>query len=1352
MQGAVLEAAEQEAAEPNIDGQQDGALQGDYLASFIPKLVVRGMAERGALAESPHERRGEAALLMIDLAGFTRLTGRFAQDGDQGAEALSELITDYFDGTGRLIEDHGGELLLFGGDSVLALFRADDGLNRATRRAAAAADAIHRRPIAGIEDDARTLRYAAVTAGTFAHLEVGGTEGRWVPLFIGSAVTQLHDTLTAADRGGTAASQEAWALLQATCEGASTSEGPVRLNEIAEVERSSTDDRPDIAPELARAYLPPAIADVSTRDAARWMAEFRNVTIAFINLRDVGDGEDTLQRIQHAVETAQQELIRYGGTLYQAVADDKGISLILGFGLPPATNERSAEHAVRATDAIRTDLLEAGLDCAVGIATGQMFTGICGGPALRHYAVIGPAINLSARLMQTGADGVLLDEATMRAAGPRLTFEAMPDIEAKGFSEPVGTFRFTGLAETAPLIGAMESSLFGRDEEAARLDDTLNGLLDGETGHGGGAVVVSGEAGIGKSVLLSHFAARAGDRGVRIVTGGGDAIERSTRLYGWRPILRQLIAPGIADPDAEELKTGLAEALADEPRLAEWAPLLDDILSLDMPDNEITAQMDAVARDESVRRLVIHLLTRAADVPTAIVLDDAHWCDSTSLSLFAAAALVLPNMLFVIGARPEFEEAPAAFRAVLEAPDTIRIDLDGLTVEAVEKVAAARLGVEALPHGVASFLAERAEGNPFYTEELALALLETGAIEVHDGRVDDRGLDPERAATLPAGLQGVVTSRIDRLPGPALIAAKAASVIGRVFGTGMLRALYPSEAGAELDPQLSTLAEQALVLALGATGANGALDDTAVAAVASMIEDGNYAFRHILIRDAAYALMVASQRKELHALAAEWIARKSEGHETPHDKPWGVLAYHHDRAEALEQAFDAYEKAALAAVESYANSEAIAFCTRALEIADVIDVDASRRAMLHWGLGRAHHGMTDYAKAHEAYAKALAGFGHAVPDGKGATATQLIREAVAQRGLRKREVPPQEANERHGTAISTMRLWQECALFMGDALTSLSGIYRYLNMAERAGDVAERLHGYGHLSIMLNVLGLKASAARYNARAMRLMETHDLSLHDRSYGWEVAVVYHSSAGEWDRLEEALREGEAGFSRLGDRFRRDTLYSLRGYGELARHQLDAAEAALQTGYDSAFPDGAEQVMVWCLGGLAFTHVLQGRPDATIATELRRRVEGGLNVTEALLAHGAAAATFDALGDRGAAERSARDAVGAMEGATHVFPYLRWPTGAAADILLDAYERTRDPETLAKARVAVKTLAGLGRINRTVRPAADRITARLAVLTGKERKARKLLQRSIEGAEALAMPGEREAAETVLKSLG
>jgi hypothetical protein len=412
------------------------------------------------------------------------------------------------------------------------------------------------------------------------------------------------------------------------------------------------------------------------------------------------------------------------------VVDDKGLTLIAVFGLPPLAHEDDPARATGAALAVQAALRELGVRCAIGLATGRAFCGAVGNEVHREYDVIGEVMNLAARLMQAAPDTILCDEPTHRAARSRLRFQDLPAISVKGKPAPITVYRPVEPARKPDGPRAM----LGRGDERAALAQRLQALEEGA----GGLVVVEGEPGIGKSRLLADLLERAHAHGVRSLIGAGDAIEQATPYHAWRPIFADLLGL-VGIDDVEERRRRVLARLQADPEKARLAPLLNSVLPLDLPDNELTAQLTGEVRADNTRQLLVQLLQSIAATPAGrtepllLVLDDAHWFDSASWALARQVVVRVRPLLLVLATRPLVEPLPDDYRRLRQDLATEYLRLEPLSPQDTLALVCNRLGVRQLPEPVTALIQERAQGNPFFSEELAYALRDAGLIHIADG-------------------------------------------------------------------------------------------------------------------------------------------------------------------------------------------------------------------------------------------------------------------------------------------------------------------------------------------------------------------------------------------------------------------------------------------------------------------------------------------------------------------------------------------------------------------------------------------------------------------------------------------
>jgi class 3 adenylate cyclase/predicted ATPase len=958
----------------------------ETLASYVPALIVRRHSANPTPIANAIGEQFLGALLFADISGFTPLAERLSQRGPAGAEDLSTILNDAFGRLTATIAEHGGDTVKFAGDALLALWPADPA---ATDPAAALQAAALRAATCGLalQSALRDSKAAAdvalafrigIGAGTIDIMSLGGVYGRWELLVAGAPLHGASMALRHAQPGEVVLAPEAWALVAGECAGTPIASGPargadagrpaVRLEAVA-AGPAPIGARPIATPALEaplRAYIPGAILSRLVAGQTDWLAELRRVTVLFVNLPGLDSrAPGALDLAQQVIRALQTALYRYEGSFNKISVDDKGITLVTALGLPPLAHEDDAARGVQAALAMQATLREFGLSSAIGVTTGRAFCGEIGSLQRREYTMIGDVVNLAARLMQAaGADtlgqpsSILCDEATFQAAQSRIAFEPLPPIGVKGKAEPIAIYRPVQAlsAPAKPQLGRSNVELIGRASERAALADQLHALLRGGPGS---LALIEGDAGMGKSRLLENLRQLADVLQIATWVGAAEAMEQATPYYAWRAIFHQLFdLDRLADASAR--RQSVLEALAARPDLERLAPLLNAVLPLDLPENELTAQMNGSVRADNTRDLLIQLLQSAvARAPRLLILEDAHWLDSASWALALAVSERVRPLLLVIAQRPlgaavPQPPAPAEYER-LRAAAGVRLHLDALTLEEAEVLVCRRLQIEALPEPVAGLIREKAQGNPFFSEELAYALRDAGLIRIAGGVCEVAPGADLQGLSFPETVQAAIISRIDRLAPTQQLALKVASVIGRVFAFRILHAVYPLDiAQAQLTDDLSNLAR---------------LDITPLD---TLEPDPSYSFKHAITQDVVYNLMLFAQRRQLHRAVAEWYERAYT------DEPWlyPLLAYHWSKADVTSKAVDYLEKAGTHALGAYALREAAALFTQALgliaaaprEVAEALE---QRTIVLTRLLGETNHLMGEFATARLYFQRSL---------------------------------------------------------------------------------------------------------------------------------------------------------------------------------------------------------------------------------------------------------------------------------------------------------------------------------------------------------------------------------------------
>ncbi|HJP65820.1 MAG TPA: adenylate/guanylate cyclase domain-containing protein [Actinomycetota bacterium] len=570
--------------------------------------------------------------------------------------------------------------------------------------------------------------------------------------------------------------------------------------------------------------------------------------VGFSSLAEYMDPEDLRTLIGETFTALTAEVEARDGMVEKFIGD----AVMAIFGAPVAHEDdpdRAVDTALRMLEIVRqrSAAMSSPLQLRIGINSGLVVSGTVGD--MTQVGVLGDAVNTAARLQQAAEPGeVMVSASVWRRVRDRYDAEHIGLLEVKGREQRVDAYRIVGprradARRLAPFVG--------RNEELALLE-----LLWSSAAKGNAHVVsLIGEPGVGKSRLLSEFGTRRDALDVRIPCSG-------ERAFGpFLDLIERIL--GGAPTDLDDLGRRTRAMGIDE----DVVPLLGALLGLAGAPPAV--QMADEQKKRQVFAGVWQFLSAApGERPAMIVLDDVHWADRSSLDLlgFLLERLGGSSLMLLLAYRPGFDQVDrVAFRASHTA-----VRLEPLSAD--ESVAMARgfLGVQDLPADLERLVATRAEGNPFFVEELLQALLELGSLAVVDGSAVLARVEVE----VPDTVQGTILARMDRLQPKERSLLQHAAVIGRSFSTDLLQAVMGE---GDLGPSLEELVRAQLLVAQG---------------------PDQWTFKHALIQEVTYDTLLLRQRRELHLKVAE--ALRAQAGEDPAFLE--LLAEHYAQAEAQEEA------------------------------------------------------------------------------------------------------------------------------------------------------------------------------------------------------------------------------------------------------------------------------------------------------------------------------------------------------------------------------------------------------------------------------------------------------------------
>jgi class 3 adenylate cyclase/predicted ATPase len=670
--------------------------------------------------------------------------------------------------------------------------------------------------------------------------------------------------------------------------------------------------------ELRERPLPAPAAPACAADPA----ERRQLTVMFCDL--VGSTElaarldpEDLRDIIAAYHRAVAKIVAgFDGF----VAKYMGDGVLIYFGYPRA-HEDDAERAVRAGLAAinavgRLDVKSVKLQARVGIATGLVVVGdLIGEGSAQEQSVVGETPNLAARLQSLAEpDALVIAAGTRRLVGDLFEVRDLGAVAVKGIAASVEAWQVLRPSAVASrfeaLRGSALSRLVGRDEE---MDLLLRRWARAKAGDGQ-IVLVSGEAGLGKSRIIAALAERLQAEPHIRLRYFCSPYHQDSALF---PFIDQLgRASGFARDDMPAARLEKLEAL-----LARAAPpdedmaFLADLLSLPASERYPLPNLSPQRKKErTLEALIRQLEGLARQQPVVMVFEDAHWIDPTSrelLDLTVERVRSLP-VLLVVTFRPEFQSPwtgqPQVTMLALNRLD--RHDRAAL----VEQIA----GGKALPDQVVAQIVDRADGVPLFVEELTKSVLESGLLrEEADSYVLDRPLPP---FAIPTSLHDSLMARLDRLASVRRV-AQIGSAIGREFSYSLLRAVshLPED---ELQASLARLVASELVFQRGTP------------------PDSVYSFKHALVQNAAHGSLLRSSRQQLHAQIAE--ALQAHSPELMDSQP-ELFAQHYAEAGLVEKSVTCWGRAGHSSAARSAMVEAAAQFQKALDQLALLPHTAERQ-------------------------------------------------------------------------------------------------------------------------------------------------------------------------------------------------------------------------------------------------------------------------------------------------------------------------------------------------------------------------------------------------------------------------
>lgn len=599
--------------------------------------------------------------------------------------------------------------------------------------------------------------------------------------------------------------------------------------------------------------------------------ERKTLTVLFADIQNstslidgLGDPELGMQRLDPVIALMKEAVHKYDGIVNKTQGD--GVMAL--FGAPHPHEDHCVRGCLAALSMLASiaKLNDPAIHVRVGLHTGEVVVQAIENSMHQSYDAAGAAVHLANRLEQMAeADCVLVTEATFRGAKQFVEAESLGLREIRGLKSPIEVHKLIGL-RNAPASGVFRTGrlnrLVGRDEQIAFLNRELEDAIRGD----GRVVGVVGEAGIGKSRLCFEFAEDCRRKGIRVFEARVLAHGRATPFQPVLELLRDFFSIKPKDT-TEAARQRVKERFAS---LSDSDLLLQHLLEfLGLADPKVAPSK----ADPKTRKLQLLDLTRTLvrsgprDVSTVVIIEDLHWIDAASEEFVEALAdaVLGTTVLLIVNFRPGLT-APLMHKSHYK-----QINMPHLASSQSQMLLRECCGDDASLALVGRNIVERAQGNPFFLEELVNAIAERGDFEGERGAYRLKG--GLETIPLPATVQAVIAARIDRLEESPRNILEVASVIGREF-------------------QLSILVRVAGIPAIELSDAMWRLRQAELVYDLPPFDQGVHAFKHPLIQDVTYRSLLRERRRSIHAAVAEAIQASKDFNE----ERAALLAYHLEQA------------------------------------------------------------------------------------------------------------------------------------------------------------------------------------------------------------------------------------------------------------------------------------------------------------------------------------------------------------------------------------------------------------------------------------------------------------------------
>ncbi len=1142
-----------------------------------PSAYIPMDRRQALLHDQPVPEYTRGAALFADISGFTALTEALVEalGPQRGAEELTHHLNQVYDALIGELHRYGGSVLVFSGDAITCWLDGDVGV-RATACALAMQAAMQQFQSVTIPSGA-TVSLAvkvAVATGSVRRVLVGDPSIQIMDAMAGSTLDRMVAAEHHANQGEVVLGPYALASVARHAHISEYRRGlshGSRYGVVADLRREVPPRPwrsipPDALPvDEVRAWLLPQIYQRLNSGQGEFMAELRPAVALFLRFSGLEYDVDheAGEKLDTFISQVQRIFARYDGAVLQLTIGDKGNYLYAAFGAP-VTHEDNAMRAVSAAVDLRDALPSMPFihDVQIGIAQGRMRTGAYGATVRRTYGAIGDDVNLAARLMQTAAPNqILVSKHVWEEVEGDFIGVALPPVKLKGKRDLIPIFSVEKLRPRQ--MGHLQAAQYtlpmvGREAELALIEEKLAQARAGR----GQIVGITAEAGLGKSRLVAEVIRLAQERGFALYGGECQSYGTDTSYLVWQAIWQSFFGLDPSWPLETHIQALEQQLRQIDPALVQRLPLLGAVLNLPLPDNDMTRALDVKLRKTSLEAMLVDCVRARASTgaPLMFVVEDAHWLDALSHDLLEAMGQSLADLpvIIVLAYRPPTISHLETLKVTQLAHFT-EIPLIEFDEGEVDRLIALKIhqfygDTSGASEALVEQITARAEGNPFYIEELLNYL--------HNRNLDLQDVATLAEVDLPTSLHSLILSRLDQLTESQKSALKVASVVGRVFRAAWLWGVYPQLGEmSHVRGDLDVLRQMDLML------------------LESREPELVYFFKHIITQEVAYETLPYAFRAMLHEQIGRFI---EQTYPEKLDQFVDLLAYHYEHSGNEAKKREYLLQAGEWAQQHYANDAALSYYRRLLPLLpDEEQIDVMLK------LGQVLERVGEWEAAHQLYQQAREVAKSLDNPHAQARCYLVIGELFRKQGqydeasvwLQRAQFGFENLEDRKGVGQ---------VLHYAGTLAAQQGNYDVARtLYEASLDIRRELDDKPNIASLLSNLGI---IARYQGNIKLALELHEEALAIRrqlgdkgaianslnNLGYVLALHKDNYAQARKRLEESIKLQRE----IGDKF--GTANSLNNLGNLARDQGDYVRARVF--YEDSLILNQEMGAKWALAYL------------------------------------------------------------------------------------------------------------------------------------------------------------------------